>query len=122
MSVWNVPAPSPEQANILRAVGEALLWPGSSEKWREVFRWCDQHPGHQITRTILNAVADQGGNVTEALEVGSDWEMGKEPRWLTEAFALADGGDVSMGVAMRLEDRRRAAQRRAARKQQEVLG
>ena len=124
MNVWAaaVPKPNPEEENILRAVGEALLWAGSSERWREVFRWCGKHPGHEITKTILAAYGSQGGDVEAALELGRDWEMIKEPIGLTRAFAEADGGDVEGNVQARLAERRRQAMMRAGAKKVEVLG
>jgi hypothetical protein len=123
--IWaTVPKPGPTESMILQMVGTALLWPGDGESWRAVFLWADEHPDHPITRTMLGAVASQtnGERVRECLELGRDWEQRKEPIWLTRAFAEAEGGDTEAGVQMRLEKRRRAAQRRAARKQHEAIG
>jgi hypothetical protein len=122
MSHFNIPTPDGIQQNFLRAIGEALLWPSSSEKWREVLRMCAQNPGHEITRTILAGYGGAGGDVNEGLEIGTDWEERSEPRWLTRGFAAAEPGDVEQNLQARLERRRVAAMRRAAVKQREAIG
>ena len=114
MKYFNIPAPDGEQAAILRMVGEALLWPESSTRWPEVFRWCDQHPSNEIARTILKGFAAQGGNVDEALTLGQDWEEVKEPIRLTRAFAANLPGDIEQNTALLVDARKRATMRRRA--------
>lgn len=119
---WNVPAPLPDQIQILARIGDAMLWPGSSQRWRDVLRWCDNHRSDPISKTILEAFAGQGGDVKGAFAIGQDAHMIEEKLEWTQRFATAHGGDVSVNLALRLEERRRAAMRRAAAKTKEFLG
>ncbi len=116
---WGVPPPNPTELVFLSSVGQAMLFPGSSIMWREVFFRCNRNPGEEITKTILQGVLEQAGpgRVEEALKLGEDLRMVREPAWLTRSLATAEGGDVEEGVRERLEARRLAARYRAEEKE-----